>query len=74
MCTTAKENLKKLKKVGEVALLPGEVALLPGEVALLPEEVALLPGEVALSCNQSYWGARIVGGFEVESPPHCKPI
>jgi hypothetical protein len=37
-------------------------------------ETKLQPGDVALSCNPSYWGARIVGWFEVESPPHCKPM
>jgi hypothetical protein len=32
------------------------------------------PGELALSCNPSYWEARIVGWLEVERSPHSKPI
>jgi hypothetical protein len=34
---------------------------------------SLLPGDVALSCNPSYWEARIVGWLEVDKPPHKKP-
>jgi hypothetical protein len=37
-------------------------------------EMWLLSGDVALSCNPSYWEARIVGCVEMDRPPHCKPM
>jgi hypothetical protein len=38
-----------------------------------PGDVALWPGDVALSCNPSYWEARIVGWLEVERSLNHKP-
>jgi hypothetical protein len=32
------------------------------------------PEDVALSCNPSYWEARIVGWLEVDRPQHYKPM
>jgi hypothetical protein len=33
-----------------------------------------MPGDVVLSSNPSYWEARIVGGLEVDRPPHYNPM
>jgi hypothetical protein len=34
----------------------------------------LLLGDMALSCNPSYWEARIVGWLEVDRPSCYKPM